>query len=198
MFFSKPCRGTSTDVDDQITFTLHHENISSAFVDIVNNITENNIPEKSNLDTSGRIWVMDECIFFKFFKWDVCGPWWTEFTSLFRMKVYNQFTQILSIICHNNLTYIYIYIIYIYICRQHFSYDVVGTIMTWCIFLQIYDVGCLRSLMTRIQNIFQNQNISSTSPDIVNDMQEKFNLDMPCMIWVMTSSVQLWRDASFL
>ena len=56
-----------------------------------------------------------------------------------------------------------------------------ATIKMSCIFCQV--------------NI-QNENMSSTVVDIVNNMPEKFNLDIPGRISDMTLLVQLWRNSS--
>ena len=70
-----------------------------------------------------------------------------------------------------------------------------GTIKMSCIFWQVIEFAHLRTFMNRIHVYFQNKNMSSTFVDIVNNIPEIFNLDMPGRISDMTSCVQLRRNA---
>ena len=60
----------------------------------------------------------------------------------------------------------------------------------------VFEVARLWNWMSRILDNFHNKNISSIFVDIFNNIQENFHLDMPGRISVITSCVQLWRNAS--
>ena len=93
---------------------------------------------------------------------------------------------------------LYLRKIYLRHAGQDFIYVVRSTAMTWCILFQIFDVEYPRHLMRTIQMTFQIENISPTFIDIVNNIREKFYVDMPCRISVMSSWVQLRCHASFV